>query len=63
MPTQVLMRRTAQTIDRSGIPIRRLDEENSARSIAGVLIFSSIGLGLTVFAVLFQWLELPPPYF
>jgi hypothetical protein len=32
-------------------------------SIGGVLIFCGIGLALTVLAAIFQWLELPPPYF
>jgi hypothetical protein len=32
-------------------------------SLEGILIFSGIGLTLTILAAVFQWLELPPPYF
>jgi hypothetical protein len=32
-------------------------------SIEGVLIFCGIGLALTIFAAIFQGMELPPPYF
>jgi hypothetical protein len=32
-------------------------------SLAGILIFSSIGLTLMVLGVVFQVLELPPAYF
>jgi hypothetical protein len=32
-------------------------------SLEGILIFSGIGLALTILAAVFQWLELPPPYF
>ena len=41
-------------------PRRDAEHDNS---INGVLIFSGIGLALTALAAIFQWLELPPPYF
>lgn len=47
----------------SRVPARRQRAAERDGSIAGVLIFCGIGLGLTVIAMLFQWLEMPPPYY
>jgi hypothetical protein len=44
-------------------PFRRAQVTEHDNSITGVLIFCGIGLSLTVLAAIFQWLELPPPYF
>lgn len=44
-------------------PLRRAETTEHDNSINGVLIFSGIGLALTALAAIFQWLELPPPYF
>lgn len=44
-------------------PPRRDGGPEGGNSIEGVLIFCGIGLGLTVLAVIFQWLEVAPPYF
>jgi hypothetical protein len=45
---------------RAQVPEQVTEHDNS---ITGVLIFCGIGLSLTVLAAIFQWLELPPPYF
>jgi hypothetical protein len=48
-------------------PTTRLRGDDTRRrmngSIAGILIFSSLGFGLSILAVVFNWLELPPPVF
>ena len=44
-------------------PVRHQDRSEHGSSIAGILIFCGIGLGLTAIEVAFQWFELPPPYF
>jgi hypothetical protein len=46
-----------------GLPVGRFGGTQRDDSIEGVLIFSGIGFTLTVLAAIFQWLQLPPPYF
>ncbi len=43
------------------VPAKTSDSESG--SIAGVLIFCGIGLGLSVFAAFANWIELPQPIF
>ena len=45
---------------RAQVPEQATERDSS---ITGVLIFCGIGLSLTLLAAIFQWLELPPPYF
>ncbi len=37
--------------------------ESEDGSIAGILIFCGIGLGLSIFAAFANWIELPAPIF
>jgi hypothetical protein len=46
-----------------GQPAGRLGAIRHDDSMEGILVFSGIGFTLTVLAAIFQWLELPPPYF
>ena len=46
-----------------GLPVGRLGGTQRDDSMEGILIFSGMGLMLSVLAAIFQWLELPPPYF
>jgi hypothetical protein len=63
MPTLVLRENIPPVAKASGKPIRQASETRPDRSLEGVLIFSGIGFALMVLAIIFQWLELPPPYF
>ena len=64
MPTLVLRRDTLpKTAAPSGIPTARATSEKTDNSIHGVLIFSGVGFSLTILAVVFQYLQLLPPYF
>lgn len=46
-----------------GLPVGRLGATRRDDSVEGILIFCGIGFTLTILAAIFQWLELPPPYF
>jgi hypothetical protein len=61
MPTVVLRRDIlSETAAPPGISTARVKPDNS---LAGILIFCGIGFVLTILAIVFQHLELPPPYF
>ena len=53
----------AADFDRAGIPLLATRFAGRDDSLEGILIFSGIGVTLTILAAVFQWLELPPPYF
>ena len=63
MPTLVLRNTIAPPARTSWISIRHITGAQPDQSIEGVLIFSGIGVALTLLAAVFQYLELPPPYF
>jgi hypothetical protein len=63
MPTLVLRENIPPAAKASGVLARHIGEASPDGSLEGVLIFSAIGLALTVLAAIFQYLELPPPYF
>jgi hypothetical protein len=63
MPTLVLRENIPPVAKASGKPVRQASEAKPDRSLEGVLIFSGIGFALMVVAIIFQSLELPPPYF
>jgi hypothetical protein len=63
MPTLVLRENIPPVARASGKPARQASEVKPDRSLEGVLIFSGIGFALMVAAIVFRWLELPPPYF
>lgn len=61
MPTVVLRRDILSgTADPPGTSTARAKPDDS---IEGILIFCGIGFALTILAIVFQHLELPPPYF
>jgi hypothetical protein len=62
MPTPVLKEKMSPPVRTSGISTPRIRAKKD-RSLEGVLIFSGIGVGLLVLAAIFQYLQLPPPYF
>jgi hypothetical protein len=62
MPTLVL-RENISTLQAPGSLARRPIETERDRSLAGIVIFSGIGFGLAILAAIFQWLQLPPPFF
>jgi hypothetical protein len=64
MPTLVLREKFSTVADTPAMPARPSREAKPRdRSLEGVLIFSGIGFGLTVLAIVFRILELPPPVF
>lgn len=54
---------TDQYVRRHSMGTARARKARSDDSLTGVLIFSAIGLGLSVLAALFHWLDLPAPQF
>lgn len=62
MPTLVLREKMSPPAMTSGISIPRIRAKKDS-SLEGVLIFSGIGFGLLVLGAIFQYLQLPPPYF
>jgi hypothetical protein len=63
MPTLVLRENIAAAAKAPGISTRPARAAKPDRSLEGVLIFSGISFALLLFAIIFQSLELPPPYF
>ena len=61
MPTLVLRENVSSAPDAKARPTRQTTPRD--RSLEGVLIFSGIGFGLMVLAIVFRVLELPPPVF
>jgi hypothetical protein len=62
MPTLVL-RESIPKIEAARSLARRTTETRRDWSLTGIVVFSSMGFGLTILAAAFQWLQLPPPFF
>lgn len=63
MPTLVLRENISPAANKSVFSSLRKTLTRADPSLEGVLIFSGIGLMLMALGILFQILELPPPYF
>jgi hypothetical protein len=61
MPTLVLRETAPPAAKASGMSARPATTPD--KSLEGVLLFSGIGFALMLCAIIFQLLELPPPYF
>ena len=61
MPTLVLREPISSSTDASTKAARA--PKSRDKSLESVLIFSGIGFGLMVLAIIFRVLELPPPVF
>jgi hypothetical protein len=63
MPTLVLRENIPSVANIPAASNRRKILAGMDPSLEGILIFSGIGLTLTMLGIVFQLLELPPPYF
>jgi hypothetical protein len=64
MPTLVLREKFPTAADAPAMPARPSREAKPRdRSLEGILVFSGLGFGLMVLAIVFRILELPPPVF